>query len=255
MPESIDYPGFVRLVDHMGDDAAIVQAARVSYGAGTKTAREDAALIDYLIRNDHTTPLEMVVFKFHVKAPIFVARQWMRHRMASINEVSARYSELDDGAWRPDMGEIRGQGSRNKQVGDGKLSPDKQYSASIEIRRAADTAYLHYRDLLANGVCREQARAVLPVGTYTEWYWRIDLHNLLRFLRLRLDWHAQAEIRAYAAVVLDLITPIVPVAVDAWREHVLHGARLSRGEIVQLLAGELSEKTRNKLMEAVQSDS
>lgn len=243
--------GFVRLVDSMGDDAAIVQAARVSYGAGTKTAREDAALIDYLIRNDHTTPLEMVQLKFHVKAPIFVARQWMRHRMASVNEVSARYSELQDGAWRPDMDEIRGQGTRNKQVGDGELSPDKRHKASIEIRRAADTAYLSYRDLLADGVCREQARAVLPVGTYTEWFWRIDLHNLFHFLRLRLDWHAQAEIRAYAAVILDLITPIVPVAVASWREHVLGGVRLSRSEVLALLAGEMTDKTRAKLTEAV----
>lgn len=251
MLDRIDFPGFVRLVDHMGDDAAIVQAARVSYGAGTKTAREDAKLIDYLVRNEHTTPLEMVVFKFHIKAPIFVARQWMRHRMASINEVSARYSELEDGAWRPDMDDIRGQGSKNKQVGDGELIPEKRYMAAIEIRRAADTAYKFYRDLLADGVCREQARAVLPVGTYTEWYWRVDLHNLLRFLRLRLDWHAQAEIRAYAAVVLDLITPIVPVAVASWREHIMGGVRLSRSEVAQLLAGDMSEATRLKMMEAL----
>lgn len=235
-PEAIKVldQGFVRLVDVMGDDAAIVQAARVSYGAGTKTVREDERLIHYLMKHDHTSPFEMVEFKFHVKAPLFVARQWLRHRTASVNEVSARYSEVPDEHWLPTEDQLRGQGSGNRQVGSGDLPGDTAWAAAGVMGQAMQSAYEDYRNLLAAGVCREQARAVLPVAMYTEWYWKIDLHNLLRFLRLRIDAHAQQEIRVYAEAILDLVREVVPFAVGAWEEHVLHAKRLSRTDAVKM---------------------
>lgn len=243
----LDDKGFVRLVDAMGDDAAIVQAARVSYGAGTKTAREDAALIDYLVRNQHTSPLEMVELKFHIEAPLFVARQWLRHRTASVNEVSARYSVVQDEFYLPDPEEMRAQGTRNKQVGDGELKDAVQHTSAGQIRWMTQDAFLIYQSLIKDGVAREQARMILPQNMYTEWYWKIDLHNLLHFLKLRLDWHAQAEIRAYAEAVLELVRPVAPVAVASWEEHVRFGVRLSRTEAQAVLAGEVSDALRAKL--------
>ncbi|AEB12089.1 FAD-dependent thymidylate synthase [Marinithermus hydrothermalis] len=226
--------GFVRLVDYMGSDQRIVQAARVSYGAGTKTVREDAALIDYLMRHRHTSPFEMVEFTFHIKAPIFVARQWFRHRTASINEVSARYSVMPDEFYTPAPDALRAQSSKNKQVGEGPLPPEVAQTASQTIAQAQERAYQTYQALLEQGVARELAREVLPVGLYTEFYWKQDLHNLFHFLKLRLDWHAQHEIRAYAKAIAGIVQRVVPLAYAAFEEHLLGGALLSRTELAAL---------------------
>jgi thymidylate synthase (FAD) len=226
--------GFVRLVDAMGGDAAVVQAARVSYGAGTKTVRDDARLIDYLMRHDHTSPFEMVELKLHVKAPLFVARQWLRHRTASVNEVSARYSVVPAEAYLPTPEALRGQGSRNRQVGDGELHPAFRDTGAGAIEQATEYAFASYEALIADGHARELARMVLPLNTYTEWYWKIDLHNLLRFLELRLHPHAQAEIRVYAEAVLAFARRVAPVSVAAWAEHRQGAVRLSRSQVAAL---------------------
>lgn len=208
--------GFVRLVDHYGDDNRIVQAARVSYGAGTKTKRQDNALISYLMRNQHMSPFEMVDFTFHIKAPIFVARQWFRHRTASVNEISARYSVMADQFYTPDV--ARKQSTTNKQ-GSGDHVDDPQKCHDI-YQQAYQAAYSAYTALLEEGVSREQARLVLPVGLYTEFYWKQNLRNLLHLLQLRLDSHAQAEAQEYAQAILALIEPVAPATVQAWREYV-----------------------------------
>ncbi|GEM90905.1 FAD-dependent thymidylate synthase [Oceanithermus desulfurans] len=226
--------GFVRLVDAMGDDRRIVQAARVSYGEGTKTVREDAALIDYLMRHRHTSPFEMVEFTFHVKAPIFVVRQWFRHRTASVNEISARYSVLKDEFYEPTPGELRAQSKVNKQAGEGRLPAAEAERASALLAAAGRDVYARYQELLALGVAREQARSVLPVGIYTEFYWKQDLHNLLHFLRLRLDHHAQAEIRAYARAVAEFVKARVPLVWRSFEEHVLNARTLSASELAVL---------------------
>jgi thymidylate synthase (FAD) len=222
--------GFVRLVDAMGDDRRIVQAARVSYGEGTKTVREDAALIDYLMRHRHTSPFEMVEFTFHVKAPIFVTRQWFRHRTASVNEISARYSVLKDAFYEPAPAELRAQSEANKQVGEGALPAGDAARAAALLAEAEREAYARYQKLLELGVAREQARSVLPVGIYTEFYWKQDLHNLLHFLKLRLDHHAQAEIRAYARAVAEFVKARVPLVWRSFEEHVLNARTLSASE-------------------------
>lgn len=227
--------GFVRLVDHMGSDAAIVQAARVSYGAGTKTVREDARLIDYLMKNQHMSPFEMCEVKLHIKAPIFIARQWMRHRTAAVNEVSARYSVMKDEFYIPS--EVRGQGVGNKQVGDGALKPHLSIAALDVLESSSDESYRDYEALLEAGVAREQARMVLPTSLYTEFYWKIDLRNLLNFLALRLDWHAQREIRDYAEVIHDLVSPLFPVAFHSWSNHVRYSVALSHEEVTAFLVG------------------
>jgi len=221
--------GFVRLVDQMGDDRAIVQAARVSYGEGTKTVREDKALIDYLMRHGHTSPFEMVVFKFHVKAPIFVVRQWFRHRTASANEVSGRYSVLKEEFYEPEA--WRGQAKRNRQASEGSFEDEE---AGLLLRRVEEEAYRAYRTLLEKGVAREMARMVLPLNLYTEFYWKQDLHNLFHFLRLRLAPEAQWEIRRYAEAIAGIVKERVPLAWAAFEEHVLGGALLSRTELLAL---------------------
>lgn len=223
--------GFVRLIDVMGDDARIVQAARVSYGDGTKTVREDAGLIDYLMRHKHTSPFEMVEFTFHIKAPIFVVRQWFRHRTASVNEISARYSVMRDEFYLPDPSDLRAQSKKNKQVGEGVLPDDAARAAARRIRDAQRESFTVYEELLELGVARELAREVLPVGLYTEFYWKQNLHNLLHFLRLRLDWHAQLEIRAYADAVARFVSMAVPATWASFEEHMLHGANLSAKEL------------------------
>lgn len=233
--------GFVRVVDYMGDDAAIVQAARGSYGKGTKTPSEDKALIHYLMRHWHTTPFEMCEIKFHVKLPIFVARQWIRHRTANVNEYSARYSILDKEFYVPDLQHICAQSSDNKQGRSEVLSEQDAYWIQTLLRGNADSAYAGYEAMLEKGLARELARMNLPVNYYTQWYWKIDLHNLMHFLMLRADAHAQYEIRAYAEVMLEIVKAWVPFAYEAFEEYRLHATRLSRTAtqvLKRMLAGE-----------------
>ncbi|TBH20026.1 FAD-dependent thymidylate synthase [Thermus thermamylovorans] len=232
--------GFVRLVEAMGDDGAIVQAARVSYGEGTKTVREDAALIDYLMRHRHTSPFEMVEFKFHVKAPLFVVRQWFRHRTASVNEISGRYSVLKEEFYEPRA--WRRQARRNKQGSEGEVADPE---ALALLQGVEGEAYRAYRALLERGIAREMARMVLPLNLYTEFYWKQDLHNLFHFLALRLAPEAQWEIRQYAEAIARLVKERVPLAWQSFEEHVLRGAHLSRTELKALqglLTPELYEK-------------
>lgn len=231
-----EYPvldkGFVRLVDYLGGDDRIVQAARVSYGAGTKSVREDAALIDYLLRHQHTSPFEQVVLTFHVKMPIFVARQWVRHRTARLNEISGRYSIMPDECYVPTLEDIALQSTDNRQ---GRMSEPAPSELSADIRarlQAQQTAaYDSYRRLIDTQLARELARINLPLASYTELYWQIDLHNLFHFLKLRCDSHAQKEIRDYAFVLLEICRNVAPVATQSFEKHVLTGVHLSGAEL------------------------
>jgi len=220
-------------------DAAIVQAARVSYGAGTKKVNEDRGLIRYLLRHRHTTPFEMVEMKFHVSMPIFVARQWIRHRTANVNEYSARYSVVPDRFYRPPLEGVRKQSASNRQGGEepfdlGDPAQAKTARQYLDFLDAVEGQYRTYEDLLKAGVSRELARAGLPVNAYTEWYWKCDLHNILRFLSLRIDAHAQKEIRDFAQAMLDLIEPLAPVTVEAWRDYEIGSVTLTRLEVEAL---------------------
>ncbi len=229
--------GFVRLVDYLGGDARIVQAARVSYGDGTKTVREDGALIDYLLRNRHTSPFEQVILTFHVKLPIFVARQWIRHRTARLNEISGRYSVMRDEFYVPNAREVRFQDKRNRQGGDGREVPPELRERVISVLRSGqERTYAEYEGLLEDDIARELARVNLPLSLYTEMYWQIDLNNLFHFLRLRLDWHAQYEIRAYGDVMARIAQAVAPMAYAAFEEHELHGRSFSRTELDVLRA-------------------
>ncbi len=269
--------GFVRVVDYMGDDAAVVQAARVSYGSGTRKISDDRGLIRYLMRHHHSTPFEMCEIKLHVKLPIFVARQWVRHRTANINEYSARYSVLDKEFYIPDeqylktvkkigkkiekknsnqadmfnavtIKEVAAQSSQNKQGRDELLSDEEAAEASHTIKRESARAYTTYSNLLnesddeeRKGLARELARIVLPTNIYTQWYWKIDLHNLLHFVRLRADPHAQYEIRVYAEKIAEIIKKWVPHTFDAFAEYQAGAAQISAsglGAIRRLIAGE-----------------
>ncbi len=216
--------GFVRLVDYMGNDAAIVQAARVSYGEGTKSIREDEGLIRYLWKNKHTSPFEMLEVKLHCKMPIFVARQWVRHRTAALNEVSARYSEMKEEFYVPEIWRLQGgKGGGNRQGSAGELNRLSSSTASHQTKAMANATFRLYTQLLHDGVAREQARMVLPVNLYTEWYWKIDLHNLLHFLTLRTDDHAQWEIRQYACAIALIVEAWVPVVSRVWMEGLGEG--------------------------------
>lgn len=211
--------GFVRLVDSMGDDSSVVQAARVSTGKGTKTPSEDAKLIRYLMRNRHTTPFEMVMFKFHVSLPIVVARQWIRHRMASYNEFSGRYSILPDTFYYPPTEQVKGQNNKNKQGSDGDVSAEDVSWYLEALQHWAEGGYIQYLEALRRGISKERARFFVSNTVYTQWYWKVDLKNLLDFLRLRSDSHAQWEIQQYANAILGLIQPIVPDTIAAWEEY------------------------------------
>ncbi len=240
--------GFVRVIDYMGDDAAIVQAARVSYGKGTKRVHEDRALIRYLVRHDHTTPFEMCEIKLHVRVPMDIWRQWIRHRTASVNEYSTRYSEAIDAARRTAPGAWRTQSAVNRQGSAGRLPDEVGARLSAEERELQERARAVYEGRLASGVAREQARKDLPLATYTEAYWKIDLHNLLHFLELRMEAHAQQEIRAYAtAIGQQIVAKWVPLAWEAFLDYRRRATRLSRAEaavIAAVAAGDAAAATR-----------
>lgn len=235
--------GFVRLIDYMGDDSAIVQAARVSYGRGTKRVQEDAGLIRYLMRHRHSTPFEMCEAKFHVKLPIFVARQWVRHRTANINEYSARYSILDREFYIPAPEHLAAQSAVNRQ-GRGMVLEGEEAARVLDLlRNDAERCYEHYAEMLnegqaadpsRQGLARELARMNLTLNTYTQWYWKTDLHNLFQFLSLRADAHAQYEIRVYADAMLRIADAWVPVAAQAFRDYRLGAVTLSAQMVAAL---------------------
>jgi thymidylate synthase (FAD) len=229
--------GFVRVVDYMGDDSAIVQAARVSYGKGTKRVKEDRALIRYLMRHDHTTPFEMCEIKLHVRVPMDIWRQWIRHRTANVNEYSTRYSEAIDAAQRTAPGAWRTQSSSNRQGSAGTLAEDVGARLTAEEAELQDRARAVYDARLAAGVAREQARKDLPLATFTEAYWKIDLHNLLHFLELRMEGHAQLEIREYATTIGEqVVARWVPMAWEAFQDYRRSAARFSRAETAVMAA-------------------
>ena len=241
--------GFIRVVDYMGDDAAIVQAARVSYGRGTRKVNEDRGLIRYLMRHWHSTPFEMCSIKLHVKLPIFVARQWIRHRTSSVNEYSARYSVLDQEFYIPEPAQLAAQSSTNRQGRDSILEGEE---AGRVLDLLRDDASRNYRDYLwmlnedgaepdRQGLARELARMNLTLNTYTQWYWKTNLHNLFNFLRLRADAHAQYEIRAYAEVMLGLTERWVPLSHEAFLEYRMGALSFSRtalAAVKRMLDGE-----------------
>ena len=246
--------GFVRIVDYMGDDSAIVQAARVSYGKGTKQVNQDKGLINYLMRHWHSTPFEMCEIKFHIKLPIFIARQWIRHRTANVNEYSARYSIMDKEFYIPRIEDLAPQSKSNNQGrSEDTLSAEEAKRVLELLRQDALQVYDHYEEMMncdaqgnvinmeKSGLARELARMNLTLNYYTQWYWKIDLHNLMHFLRLRADAHAQYEIRAYADVMVDVMKRWVPFAHEAFEEYRLHSASLSRtglGVVKRMIAGE-----------------
>jgi thymidylate synthase (FAD) len=245
--------GFIRVIDYMGDDSAIVQAARVSYGRGTRKVSEDAGLIRYLMRHHHTTPFEMCEIKYHVKLPIFIARQWIRHRTANVNEYSARYSILDREFYIPAAENLAAQSTTNRQ-GRGAMLEGEEAARVLDILRAdAARCHDHYLDLLnedpsgaprdpsRQGLARELARMNLTLNTYTQWYWKTDLHNLFHFLALRADAHAQYEIRAYAETMLGTVAAWVPLAYGAFRDYRLGAVTFSAPMLAvlrRMLAGE-----------------
>ncbi len=245
--------GFVALLDVMPRlvpegqtaDQAIVQAARVSYGAGTKRVNEDRGLLRYLLRHRHTTPFEMVEFKFHCAMPIFVARQWIRHRTANVNEYSARYSIMPDRFYRPSIENVRKQSTTNRQGGDEPIDVSTAEEFLDYLERAEKT-HAEYMDLNEKGVARELARIGLPQSLYTEWYWKCDLHNTLRFLSLRLDAHAQQEIQDFAAAMLELIRPIIPITIEAFWDYEKESMRLTRLEIEAIQRGSAEIASDNK---------
>jgi thymidylate synthase (FAD) len=267
--------GFIRVIDYMGDDAAVVQAARVSYGAGTKKIREDAGLINYLMRHRHTSPFEMCELKLHAKMPIFVAREWVRHRVANLNEISGRYSILDNEFYLP-VPEQLGTQSRSNRQGRGETITGPESLRVLEIlREDAERSYSHYEEMLneniagdtldpaRSGLARELARMNLSVNFYTQWYWKIDLHNLLHFLNLRTDAHAQYEIRVYADAILEVVKQWVPLTYAAFMDY-RKGAyelsakglaavrRLLRGEAVDRESTGMSPGEWRELMETLE---
>jgi thymidylate synthase (FAD) len=269
--------GFVRVIDYMGDDSAVVQAARVSYGRGTRAANEDRGLIRYLMRHRHTTPFEMCEIKYHVKLPIFVARQWIRHRTANVNEYSARYSILDREFYVPAPEHLAAQSSVNRQGRGAVLGGAEAAEVLALLRDDAARNYDHYIAMLnedesgatvdesRQGLARELARMNLTLGTYTQWYWKTDLHNLLGFLSLRADAHAQYEIRTYAEAMLETVRAWVPACFDAFRDYRLGAATLSAqmlavvrrmlaGEAVEQAGSGLSKREWRELMETLGRD-
>ncbi|MDB9986135.1 FAD-dependent thymidylate synthase [Pelagibacterales bacterium] len=243
--QALDH-GFVRVIDYMGDDTAIVQSARVSYGKGTKKITNDKGLIKYLMRHWHSTPFEMCEIKLHVKLPIFIARQWIRHRTANVNEYSARYSILDKEFYIPSVENLASQSQVNKQGRAKNLSPEEAEKVINILKNDAEQTYNNYEVMLnensdgetldegSMGIARELARMNLTLNTYTQWYWKIDLNNLLHFLKLRADAHAQYEIRVYADIILDIVKKWVPITYEAFEDYRVGGTELSAKEILIL---------------------
>jgi len=223
--------GFIRVIDYMGDDAAICQAARVSYGRGTKSVQNDEGLIRYLMRHWHSTPFEMCEIKLHVKLPVFVARQWIRHRTANVNEYSARYSILDREFYIPEPSQLAAQSVINNQGRGEALTGDEAARVLEYLKSDAARCYDHYEEMISQddqqGLARELARMNLPANIYTQWYWKVDLHNLFHFLRLRADAHAQYEIRVYAEEICKVVADWVPAAYGAFEDYRMGGATLS----------------------------
>ncbi|GMO26363.1 MAG: FAD-dependent thymidylate synthase [Termitinemataceae bacterium] len=234
-----EYPvldkGFIRLVDYLGSDERVVQSARVSYGEGTKSYREDAGLIDYLLRNKHTSPFEQVVLTFHIKMPIFIARQWIRHRTGRLNEISGRYSVMKDDFYVPAIADIALQSTDNKQ---GRSNEPVDPATANKFREAFIDAqkksYDDYKNILDKGLAREIARINLPLSLYTEIYWQMDLNNLFHFLKLRLGAHAQKEIRDYAKVLLDISKKVAPACCDSFERRILNEVSFSKDEIEEI---------------------
>ena len=265
--------GFIRVVDYMGDDTSIVQAARVSYGKGTKKVSTDAGLIKYLMRHWHSTPFEMCEIKYHIKLPIFIARQWIRHRTANVNEYSARYSILDKEFYLPDSDHLAAQSQINRQ-GRGEVLKGEQAKKVLDLlKNDAEQTYKNYEEMLnerydgtvidegKTGLARELARMNLTLNTYTQWYWKTDLLNLMNFLRLRADSHAQYEIRVYADIMLDTVKKWVPITYDAFMDYRVGGTEVSakgkviiqkliKGENVDVESSGLSKREWNELMTA-----
>jgi len=265
--------GFIRVVDYMGDDTSIVQAARVSYGKGTKKVSTDSGLIKYLMRHWHSTPFEMCEIKYHIKLPIFIARQWIRHRTANVNEYSARYSILDKEFYLPEPEHLATQSQNNRQ-GRGEILEGDQAKRVLELLKGdAEQAYNNYETMLNErydgsvinedgvGLARELARMNLTLNTYTQWYWKTDLLNLMNFLRLRADSHAQYEIRTYADAMLDTVKKWVPITYEAFMDYRVGGTEVSskgkvviqkliKGEEISLEQSDLSKREWNELMEA-----
>ena len=263
--------GFIRVIDYMGDDSSIVQAARVSYGKGTKQVSTDSGLIKYLMRHWHSTPFEMCEIKYHVKLPIFIARQWIRHRTANVNEYSARYSILDKEFYLPSQENLAAQSKINRQ-GRGEILQGKQAEEVLNLlKNDAETTYKNYEKMLnqkydgstidegKSGLARELARMNLTLNTYTQWYWKTDLLNLMNFLRLRVDHHAQYEIRAYAEVMLDTLKRWVPITFEAFMDYRVGGTEVSakgkiiiekliKGKIIKIEDSGLSKREWNELM-------
>ena len=265
--------GFIRVVDYMGDDSSVVQAARVSYGKGTKKVSTDAGLIKYLMRHWHSTPFEMCEIKYHVKLPIFIARQWIRHRTANVNEYSARYSILDKEFYLPDSEHLAAQSQINRQGRGDVLKGDQAKKVLDLLKNDAEQTYKNYEEMLnerydgtvieegKSGLARELARMNLTLNTYTQWYWKTDLLNLMNFLRLRADRHAQYEIRAYADAMLDTVKKWVPITYEAFMDYRVGGTEVSsKGKTViqKMISGEkisieesgLSKREWNELMNA-----
>lgn len=227
--------GFVRLVDYLGGDQRIVQAARVSYGAGTKSVRQDQALIEYLISHAHTSPFEQVVLTFHCKMPIFVARQWIRHRTARLNEISGRYSVMEDEFYIPEKEQVQFQSKANRQGRDTEEVPKELKARVLDILVSGQSlAYEDYQKMIDSDIARELARINLPLSLYTQWYWQIDLSNLFHFLKLRMDYHAQWEIRQYANAMATITRAVAPLAYDAFEKHVLNAVTFSGVELEAL---------------------
>lgn len=247
--------GSIEIVDWMGDDSDIVKAARISTGASTKSQQEDERLIDYLMEHEHTSPFEMCEIKIKLKMPIFIARQWMRHRMASINEYSGRYSEMKDDFFVPQQ--LRMQSSANHQGSDGVLDQESDQKFQDSMVRENGIRFEQYQSLIEKGVSRELSRIILPLSTYTEFFWKIDLHNLLKFLRLRMDPTAQEEIRVYADEIWKIVKLWVPATAKSFEAHILNAQKFSEAEIglirkalgenfIELLSQDKTLKKRHK---------